>query len=124
MQNLLVPDRFDADRLKRLLQIVGPTEAALFLKQLDLDLSDCARTLADATGRQDWPALSEASHVLIALSGSVGALALQALAEALNSAAHAQDGLALAGLQDRLAPDLDRLIALVRATPDPFASPR
>jgi hypothetical protein len=124
MQNLSPPDRFDPDRLYRLLQIVGPSEAAAFLAQLDRDLSDCARTLADAKGQRDWTALREASHVLIALSGSAGALALQALAEALNAAAHARDSTVLTDIQVRLLPDLDRLIALVRATPDPFASLR
>lgn len=96
----------------------------MFLAQLDRDLSDCARAIDSAVDRQDWTALREASHVLVSLAGSTGALALQSLAQALNAATHARDAAALASLNRQLAPDLDRLIAVVRATPDPSASPR
>jgi HPt (histidine-containing phosphotransfer) domain-containing protein len=124
MQNLPLPFRFDPDRLRRLLDLVGPTEAQTFLTQLDRDLSDCARNLAAATDRQDWDALREASHILVSLAGSAGAMALQSVAEALNAATNAQNTRVLADIYSQLAPDLSRLIALVRATPDPFASPR
>jgi hypothetical protein len=122
MQKPPPPDRFDPDRLPRLLELVGPTEAANFLDQLDRDLTDCARTIAQATDRGDWISLREASHVLISLSGSAGALALQSLSEAMNAAAHARDRAALTDLYTQLAPDLTRLIDLVRAAPNPFAS--
>jgi hypothetical protein len=124
MQSLPLPLRFDQDRLQRLLVLVGPTEARAFLTQLDTDLSDCARAIATACDRRDWTALREASHVLVSLAGSSGALALQSLAEALNAAAHARDAAAVASLNSQLEPDLGRLIAVVRATPDPFASAR
>lgn len=122
MQNLPLPLRFDPDRLRRLLDLVGPSESQTFLTQLDRDLSECARQIAAASDRQDWTALREASHVLVSLAGSTGALALQSLAEAMNTAAHARNNTALTDLQGQLAPDLARLIAVVRATPDPFKS--
>mgnify|MGYP001765999437 CR=1 FL=1 len=118
-----LPLRFDPDRLRRLLDLVGPTEAGSFLDQLDRDLTDCADRIKAGIDRQDWAALREASHVLISLSGSAGALALQSLAETMNAAAHARNGATIADLQDQLAADLARLIEVVRATPDPFASP-
>jgi HPt (histidine-containing phosphotransfer) domain-containing protein len=124
MQSLPLPLQFDPDRLRRLLDLVGPTEAQAFLTQLDEDLSDCASRIAAASARQDWTALREASHVLVSLAGSAGALSLQAVAEALNAAAHARNTAALTDLHGQLAPDLSRLIALVRATPDPFAGSR
>jgi hypothetical protein len=123
MQSLPLPLRFDPDRLRRLVDLVGPMEARAFLTQLDRDLSDCARQIAAATVRQDWTVLREASHVLMSLAGSTGALALQSQAEALNAAAHDRDAVTLTGLYGQLAPDLTRLIDLVRATPDPFARP-
>ena len=123
MQNLPLPLRFEPDRLRRLLDLVGPTEARAFLSQLESDLSDCARLISDATVQHDWSALREASHVLISLAGSSGALALQAQAQALNAAAHDRNAAALAAVYRQLAPDLTRLIDLVRATPDPFVSP-
>jgi HPt (histidine-containing phosphotransfer) domain-containing protein len=124
MQNLPLQQRFDPDRLRRLLNLVGPAEARGFLVQLDKDLSDCADRIAVATERQDWAALREASHVLVSLAGSAGALSLQALAEAMNAAAHERNGADLARLRCQIAPDLARLITLVRATPDPFTSSR
>lgn len=122
MQNLPLPLRFDPDRLRRLLDLVGPTEARIFLTQLDRDLTDCAQSIAVATDRGDWTALREASHVLVSLAGSAGALALQSLAEAMNTAANAQNAPLLADLYVQMVPDLARLIDVVRATPDPFAS--
>jgi hypothetical protein len=123
MQTLPLPQRFDPDRLRRLLDLVGPTEARGFLTQLDQDLTDCARKMATATVHQDWNALREASHVLVSLAGSSGALTLQSLAEAMNAAAHARNVAALSDLYSQLSSDLARLINIVRATPDPFASP-
>jgi hypothetical protein len=124
MQKLPLPERYDPDRLPRLLDLVGPTEAQAFLTQLDRDLSDCANQLAAAAPQQDWTMLREASHVLMSLAGSTGALALQSLARALNTSAHDRDATTLAAVYAGLAPDLARLIAVVRATPDPFASNR
>ncbi len=123
MQRPPLPLRFEPDRLRRLLDLVGPTEARAFLAQLDSDLSDCARRISAAAVRQDWTALREVSHVLMSLAGSTGALALQSQAEALNTAAHDRNASVLTELYGQLAPDLTRLIDLVRATPDPFASP-
>jgi hypothetical protein len=122
MQSLPLPLRFDPDRLRRLLDLVGPTEARGFLTQLDHDLTDCARQMATAAVRLDWTVLREASHVLVSLSGSSGALALQSHAEAMNAAANDRNAAAVTDLYPTLALDLTRLIDLVRATPDPFAS--
>lgn len=124
MQNMPLPLRFDPDRLRQLLDIVGPAEARAFLIQLDQDLSDCARQIAAATPCQDWTVLREASHALMSLAGSAVALALQSRAEALNAAAHDHNGPALAELYGQIAPDLTCLIDIVRATPDPDASPK
>ena len=112
-----LPLQFDPDRLRRLLDLVGPTEAGAFLTQHDLDQTDCARKLSPAATEQDWTALREASHVLVSLAGSTGAMSLQTMAEALNAAAHAHDTAAVTVLCDQLEPDLARLIDLVRTTP-------
>jgi HPt (histidine-containing phosphotransfer) domain-containing protein len=112
----LPPARFDADRFQRLLALVGPAMAPDLLRQLEADLSACATAIARGNDSGDWTALREASHVLISLSGSAGAMALHGMAEGLNAAAHAQDGAALARMIPALAADLEALIALVRAT--------
>jgi hypothetical protein len=124
MQNPQLPLRFDPDCLRRLLCLVGPTDAATFLMQLDRDLSDCGLQIALAAEQQDWTVLREASHVLVSLAGSTGAIALQSLAEALNAAAHRQDKAVLPDLAMQLSADLARLVAVVKSMPTDYASTR
>ena len=111
------PGGFDRDRFHRLLDIVGPDQAPALLAQLRLDLAGCADTIARAAPGPDWDALRDASHVLISLAGSTGAMALHALSRALNDAVHARDAAALTALLPDLTADLAALIALVAATP-------
>jgi HPt (histidine-containing phosphotransfer) domain-containing protein len=112
-----LPGGFDPARLRRLLDLVGPEQAPGLLTQLRLDLSGCAADIPDAGARQDWDGLRRASHVLTSLAGSAGAMALHALAQELNDAAHARDPQALTALLPALTADLAALIALVQATP-------
>lgn len=110
---------FDPTRFQRLLDLTGPAMAGTLLLHLADDLARC-RTLALTGARDhDWDALREGSHILISLAGSVGALSLQAMAEALNTAAHATDDPAARALVPGLVTELDALIALVHATPAP-----
>lgn len=113
----LPPADFDADRFRRLLAVVGPETAPDLLHQLAEDLSSCATGIRRGSETDDWTALREASHVLISLSGSAGAMALHGLAQALNKAAHARDRWMLERIEPALMRDLEALIALVRATP-------
>lgn len=111
---------FDPARFQRLLELAGPSMAGPLLTHLADDLGNCRTATRAGAERLDWDALREASHVLISLAGSVGALSLQALAEALNDAAHRQDGTTAQGtLLPSLLAELDALISLVRATPVP-----
>lgn len=110
---------FDPTRFQRLIDLAGPAMAGTLLVHLADDLARC-RTLALTGSRdQNWDALRESSHILISLAGSVGALSLQAMAETLNTAAHAQEVTATRALIPALVGELDALIALVRATPAP-----
>jgi hypothetical protein len=118
MQNALRPDRFDPKPLQRLLDLIGPAQSPGFLDQFDRDLTDCARALTLAVPGADWPALRDASHLLISLAGSAGAGTLHDQARALNRAAHDQDGAPLAALLPALDRELQALIAVVRATRD------
>lgn len=110
---------FDATRLAHLLQITGPDLAAELLARLTEDLSTTEATLAQGVETADWARLREGSHVLISLSGSVGALSLQAMAESLNALAHAQDRPGITALMPPLATELSALIRLIRATRAP-----
>lgn len=114
---------FDQSRLGHLLEITGPDLAVELLARLNEDLSATEAKLAQAAGDLDWKALREGSHVLISLSGSVGALSLQAMAESLNAIAHDRDQAALDSLMPPLAGELAALIGLIRSTTPPEVRP-
>ena len=110
---------FDPTRLAHLLQITGPSLGPELLARLTEDLTTTQNTLATGARTADWTRLREGSHVLISLSGSVGALSLQAMSESLNALAHAQNRDALVALMPPLDAELSALIRLIRATRAP-----
>ena len=110
---------FDPTRFQRLIDLAGPAMAGTLLVHLADDLARCRTLALSGSKDQNWDALRESSHILISLAGSVGALSLQAMAETLNTAAHAQEATATRALVPALAAELDALIALVQATPAP-----
>ena len=89
------------------------------LARLTEDLTSTRDLLETGANQTDWKSLREGSHVLISLSGSVGALSLQAMSESLNAIAHRQDSDALATLMPPLAEELVTLIQLSRAARSP-----
>jgi HPt (histidine-containing phosphotransfer) domain-containing protein len=110
---------FDPTRLAHLLQITGPDLAPELLARLTEDLTTTQDSLTAGDETADWKRLREASHVLISLSGSVGALSLQAMSESLNAIAHTQDRDALSAIMPPLSSELSALIRLIRATRAP-----
>lgn len=110
---------FDASRLSHLLEITGPDLAVELLARLTEDLVTTRDTLNRGAAEADWKRLREGSHVLISLSGSVGALSLQGMAEGLNALAHRQDSAGLTSLMPPLEAELASLIQLIRATQPP-----
>lgn len=115
---------FDPTRLAHLLEITGPAIGPELLARLTEDLSSTQDALAAGSEQADWKRLREGSHVLISLSGSVGALSLQAMAESLNALAHRQDRDGLETLMPPLAGELEALIRLIRDTKAPLQSAR
>jgi HPt (histidine-containing phosphotransfer) domain-containing protein len=110
---------FDPARLGHLLQITGPELGPELLARLTEDLLATQEMLATGYEGSDWKRLREGSHVLISLSGSVGALSLQVMAESLNALAHAQDHDAIGALMPPMSGELSALIRLIRATRAP-----
>lgn len=115
---------FDPSRLSHLLEITGPDLAVELLARLSEDLASTQDLLLSGSATFDWKRLREGSHVLISLSGSVGALSLQAMAENLNASAHRQDRDAVAAQMPPLNGELEALIHLIRATRLPLGSAR
>jgi HPt (histidine-containing phosphotransfer) domain-containing protein len=113
---------FDASRLSHLLDLTGPDLARELLMRLSEDLTNALETLEAGAATDDWKRLREASHVLISLSGSVGAFSLQTMAEGLNAIAHRQDHVALPTIMPSLTGELMALIAFVRTTKAPDGS--
>jgi HPt (histidine-containing phosphotransfer) domain-containing protein len=110
---------FDASRLSHLLEITGPDLAVELLARLTEDLTTTQEKLDQGAATADWKRLREGSHVLISLSGSVGAMSLQTMAESLNAIAHRQESDALSTLMPPLGAELSSLIQLIRATQPP-----
>ncbi len=108
---------FDPTRFQRLLDLAGPAMAGTLLVHLAADLARCRGLALSAATDENWDTLREGSHILISLAGSAGALSLQAMAEVLNTAAHARDHAAARSVIPDLVAETDALIALVRATP-------
>jgi HPt (histidine-containing phosphotransfer) domain-containing protein len=104
----------DAIRLKRLLELAGPNQSDELLARLSEDLTTCRAELRKAAAPPDWRQLRDSTHVLISLSGSIGALPLQTIAQALNAAAHAEDSDAVAALLAPLEKDLSALVDHLR----------
>jgi HPt (histidine-containing phosphotransfer) domain-containing protein len=107
---------FDPSRLSHLLQITGPDLAVELIARLTEDLTATQDKLIQGSSTQDWKALRESSHVLISLSGSVGAVSLQTMAENLNAIAHRLDRDAVDTLLPVLEAELASLIQLIRHT--------
>lgn len=104
---------FDRKSFDHLIEIAGPDSARELLERLATDLAKTERGLIAGLAEADSAAVRAETHVLIALAGAVGAARLQALAQALNSAAHRGGRPDPASLgQDTLA-HLDRLIHFV-----------
>jgi hypothetical protein len=110
-----VTESFDEPRFLALLNLAGPEMGHELLLRLDEDLSRVAAALVKATAGPDHPALREQSHVLLAISGTVGADGLYVLAERLNRLVRALEPAPVSGVLAEIAVLLDQLIARVRS---------
>ncbi len=76
------------ERLEKLLAISGNDGGHEFLTRLHADLCRCRISLASASVVGNADEIRAQTHVIISLSGAVGALPLQDLANLANAAAH------------------------------------
>ncbi|MEZ5733783.1 MAG: response regulator [Paracoccaceae bacterium] len=96
-----------------LMEIAGPASARELLDRLHKDLRRTEHGLISALAAADAASVRAETHVLIALAGAVGATRLQALAQALNVAAHRRDTASFAAMGHDALAQLDRLIHFV-----------
>ena len=78
----------DRNRFEAILQAAGQEGRGEFLSHLLQDLRQVRDRLRDAVRANDTATARAQSHILISLSGAVGADRLQDMAESLNAAAH------------------------------------
>ncbi len=77
----------DEAALSRLLVLAGPKDAAELMRRLIKDISQLAEGISASLLTQDRAAMHKHSHVLLAISGTIGAQRVYELAQALNKCA-------------------------------------
>lgn len=80
---------FDPEPLSRVFGLAGPEMAREILDRLTLDLTETAARLERAGQQPDAGELRAATHVMIALAGTAGAMLLLNRSQALNRRIHA-----------------------------------
>lgn len=107
--------RMDRNRFDALLAVAGVDGTRELLQRLHEDLGTVRVALDDAVAAGDIPEIRGQTHILIALSGAVGAERLHQLSEVLNIAAKRRRRDDLAALYAPVRADLSALIDLVSA---------
>ncbi len=103
--------KMDEGRLDDLLSTAGADGAQELLERLTEDLCGIRDKLAAGVASRSIPAIREQTHILVAISGAVGAERLCRLAEVLNIAAKRKRIDDLEALHEPCVGDLDDLIA-------------
>lgn len=108
--DLITRDSFDA-----LIEMAGPDVVPELLYQLVSDLTDLQEQLPKSLAEMNWDAIRSNSHVIIALSGSIGATKLETMAIELNLAAHSQEKEIIEKFSPKIFVYLGEAIAFLRA---------
>ncbi len=103
-----------AGRLAHLVEIAGPLSQLEFIERLSSDLARCRATLAIAFYERDLRVIRAQTHVLISLTGAIGAGALHDAVQAMNTASHKADWPALHSVMAEVWPDLEAVCEEVR----------
>jgi CheY-like chemotaxis protein len=107
--------KMDFSRLERLLEAAGPEGSAELLARMTEDLQAVGQALDKGVAAADAEAVRAQTHILIAISGAVGAERLCQFAEVLNIAAKRSNHDQMPLILEHLQADLDDLIAVIRA---------
>ena len=98
----------------RLLEIAGPEMARELLARYHEDLTSVQNKLVAALPELDWQSLRAASHVLIALAGTAGMVALEHNARAFNLAANDNNRSEVLSQKDAMLDGLTDLLTYVQ----------
>ncbi|MEM9247959.1 MAG: ATP-binding protein [Pseudomonadota bacterium] len=105
-----------ADRLDHLVDIAGPSGKVELIERLSSDLARCRASLATAFYERDLREIRAQTHILISLTGAVGATRLHSAVHSMNLAAHENDWSSLHLTMSKVWPDLETVCEEVRAT--------
>ena len=94
---------------------VGPETMTELLEKVATDLGTSRADLVRALGSADRKLARTTSHVLISVAGAVGATRLQACAQSLNRAAHAEDADAVASQIGGCLAEIDAAVDFVES---------
>lgn len=98
-----------------LAEAIGPEAMTDLLGKIEADLARAESQVARGLAEDDRATVASATHVLISVSGAVGAQRLQTLAQKLNAAAHGRSDDDLHALGAQIATQLMVLRAFVRS---------
>ncbi len=104
---------FDHARFQGLMAVAGPEGARELLDRVVEDLRRVEREIVQALAEGDRAEIRAQTHVLIAVSGAVGAVRLQGMAQELNARAHDRDAPDLTTLGEELLTELDQMIVFL-----------
>ncbi len=105
----------DARIFEQLSRSIGPAAIAELLRKMDRDVLDVRQRIAAALPGRETQPLREATHILVAVAGSMGAVKLQNDAQCLNSAAHTGDYAEMERLGRVVISEIDLLRAFIRS---------
>lgn len=108
------PAAIDMEIYGGLAAAVGAAALGELLGKVDADISDAYDRMTKAISGNDMIGLRAATHILIAVSGAIGAVGLQNLMERLNRAAHEDDEAAIPALGAAATAEANRVLAFVR----------
>ena len=91
----------------------APAARREFLARVAQDIAAACEAVATAVDARDHPAICRATHPLISVAGTIGAVRLESIARRLNSAGHAGDDATLDDDASGLLLEAERVLRLV-----------
>ncbi|MFV0475529.1 MAG: response regulator [Pikeienuella sp.] len=101
---------------------IGPEAMTELLARIEADLQAMRADLGEAVGSGDLDLIARASHVMISVAGSIGAVRLQRQAERMNRLAHGGEAEPAARLAVDALPELERVVGFVQGERKGLAS--